>query len=464
MRFWEGGAVTSLLFLAALLVVAVAIRRIVAPVRKMAIPDSVTAGTLGFIFGPSILGIIPLDQAVLETLVYHGLALVFICVALQAPAKARATDGAWSMAIGIPTLALLQGFVGLLVVLIWCTVTNDPQALHPGFGFLVPLGFSQGPGQALSIGTQWEAEGLVSGGQIGLIFAACGFAWCCMIGVPLVEIAKWRGWAKDPGRSGGQDEEHVPADRPQPGTPPPGAQEPLTWQIVSIGTVYLLTFGALTLLNDLLANAPKIQNLIWGFHFIFASLLAMTCRKMVGVLKIPNRLNDNLLGRIAGLVVDFTTAAALCAVQMPVLEKFFVPIMTFTVVGGTLTLIICLWLAKRAFPSAPFEHALVLFGTSTGTMPTGLTLLRILDPDLKGPVATSTVLGATGAIMLGAPLLIVIMPLPVVGWPETYPMGIYKALGLMVVYGVALFVIWRKVGPLRFGKLAKLWPTGSGNK
>ena len=458
MKFWEGGGITDLLFISAILVAAVVIRTLVRPVRRMAIPDAVTAGTLGFILEPKILGWLQFDQDVLEMIVYHGLALVFISVGLQAPVKTAATGGARSMAIGIPTLALIQGFVGLIAILIWAALSGEPQ--HPGFGFLLPLGFSQGPGQALSLGSAWEAEGLVDGGQIGLIFAALGFAYCCLIGVPLVEFAKWRGWTTDKGRSETDEEDNFEAPRPPPLTPPPGGQEPLTWQLVCIGGVYLATFGILMGLSEVLVNKPKLATLIWGFHFIVASLVAMGARKMVGVLKIPNRLNDGLLGRIAGTVVDFTTTAALCAVQLPVLEAYLVPILSITIAGGTITLILCLWLAKRAFPSAPFEHALVLFGCSSGTLPTGLALLRILDPELKGPVATSTVLGATGAIVMGAPLLLVIMPMPVFGWPGNFPGSIYATLGAMCIYLVVLGLVWRLAGPLRFRPLSSLWPLG----
>ena len=33
----------------------------------------------------------------------------------------------------------------------------------------MPLGFNQGPGQALSFGRAWESSGLVDGGDIGII-------------------------------------------------------------------------------------------------------------------------------------------------------------------------------------------------------------------------------------------------------------------------------------------------------
>ena len=83
---------------------------------------------------------------------------------------------------------------------------------------------------------------------------------------------------------------------------------------------------------------------------------------------------------------------------------------------------------------------------STGTLPTGLALLRILDPDLKGPVAGSTVLGATFAFLLAIPLLIVVMPVPVSGWPETFPGNTLIAIGT---------VAWLLISSFRRGRGGK---------
>ena len=120
---------------------------------------------------------------------------------------------------------------------------------------------------------------------------------------------------------------------------------------------------------------------------------------------------------------------------------------------------VCIWAAKRAFPSHPFEHAIVLFGCSTGTMPTGLALLRVLDPELKGPVATSAVLGATAAIIFGAPLLLVVIPAATAGFPGSFPGPVFLALGMIAVWSVVLVVLLRFAAPFRpLRPLTDLWP------
>ena len=58
--------------------------------------------------------------------------------------------------------------------------------LFPTFGFFAPLGFEEGPGQALSFGKVWEGFGFEHAATIGLTFAAIGFFFSFFVGVPLV--------------------------------------------------------------------------------------------------------------------------------------------------------------------------------------------------------------------------------------------------------------------------------------
>jgi ESS family glutamate:Na+ symporter len=459
MVFWQDSGIVQLLMIAGLLLLAAGIRRLVQRRWDIVMPDSMVAGVIGLILGPSLLAVLPFDTAFLEKVVYHALAIVFIAISLQTPVKAKATGNARSMAIGIPLMAMLQGAVGLSVVLIWSAMRGAP--VFPGFGLMVPLGFSQGPGQALSLGKAWESMGFADGGQIGLIMAAIGFAWCAVLGVPLISYARKKGWTEDPGRdpssSGGPRSEAGGMRELR--LPPPGGMEPLSLQLAGIGAVYLLCWLILWGAGNALAGKPQIVALLFGFHFIISAIIAMVFRRVLDVVPVPNRLNDGLLGRIAGSTVDVATCAAFCAIQISVLEANFLPILVTTSIAGGITLVVCVWAAKRAFPSHPFEHAIVLFGTSTGTMPTGLALLRVLDPELEGPVATSTILGATAAIIFGAPLLLVVIPTATAGFPESFPGPVWIAFGMILVWSAVLVVLLRFAAPFRIMRpFTDFWP------
>lgn len=455
MSFWESGLVVDGLIVACLLFAAATLRRLIKPLARLGVPDSMVAGFTGLILGPTALAVLPFNTDTLELFVYHGLAIVFIAVCLQAPAKGKGGGGARSVAFAIPFFAVLQGFIGLLVVLGLAVAASEK--VHPGLGLMLPLGFQQGPGQALSMGRSWEASGFADGGDVGLIIAAMGFAWAVFIGVPLVAIGRKLGWAEDPGR-GGDAAVLDESTRPTP-VPGPGAIELLTSQIAWIGGIYLVTYGILFTASNALVDKPQFAAMVWGFHFIIGCLIALVVRRVLDRFVPDHSLDDALLGRVNAFTVDIVTCSALAAVSLTVFKANLAPILILTTLGGSITLLGCVWFARRAFPRAPFQHAVVMFGAATGTLPTGLALLRIMDPNMEGPVPKNMVLGSAMSLILSVPLLIVVLPIPIAGFADDYWGSIQLAVGILVVYIAALVIGWRLLGPLRFDRpLGKIWP------
>jgi len=442
MDFWANPVVLTGLVLVALLAFAEVVRAAVEPFRRFGLPASIIGGTFGLILGPSVLDWIPVDLSVMRTGVYHALGLVFIALSLQTPAAGTGAGGK-SMAFGITTLVALQTVVGLAVVLALGTVVGTH--LHPGFGLMLPLGFEQGPGQALAMGSAWSKTGMDSGADVGLIVAAIGFGWAIFIGIPLVSWGKSRGYI-----STHRDGEQIDGGSAASTAGAPGGLELLARQVVIIGVLYLLTYGICSGISIGLtaAGAEDIGHMIWGFHFMIGALLAMGFRPLIARSPGGSPLHDGLLGRIAGLTVDVSTCAALAAVQLSVLAANWVSILLVTTAGGLLTLAACVWLTVRAFRNAPFEHCVILFGTATGTLPMGLALLRIIDPELRSPAPTSMVLGSAGAVLGVAPILLAVHPIPIVGWTDNYPTAGWIALGVSVVYVLVTVGLWARFGGL----------------
>lgn len=446
MHYWQDGVVFNGLLIAAMLLVGSLIVRL-GPLEPLGIPVSIAGGVLALLLGPDVANLLPWDRPLLESVVYHGLAVVFIAVSLQSPPPVKKGGGVRSMALAIPMMGALQGLVALAAVLGLGLVLG--RALHPGLGVLLPYGFEQGPGPALSIGAAWEESyGMTDGSEIGLIFAAFGFGWAIVFGVPLVMIGRARGWASGPVR-----EEVESAAEAEKGLGP-GTLEVLTSQAVAIGVVYLATYGLLEGIAAVLGEMDLVKEL-WGFHYIVGALLAIPVRVLLERRDTPSPLNDESLGRINGLTVDVITCAALAAVQIGVFRENWFVIVLVTTLAGTVTLLAALWLSSRAFPDEPFEHAVALFGMATGTLPVGLALLRILDPDLRGSVPTSCVLGSAASVPIAGALYLGIMPMPARQWMN--PAFAWGTLGGLLLFVVGLVVAWRAFGPLRMRVPLTLW-------
>ena len=71
---------------------------------------------------------------------------------------------------------------------------------------------------------------------------------------------------------------------------------------------------------------------------------------------------------------------------------------------------------------------LSMYGMLTGTISSGILLVRELDPQMETPAANNLVLGSSFAIMLGAPLLVL------VGMAPNSTAMTFTVLGLVIVY------------------------------
>ena len=457
MQYWAGSFVQDLLIIISLIAVAAGLRRVIGPLARLGMPDALLAGALGIVFGPTVLDVLPFNAENLELAIYHALALVFIAVSLQAPPPGERSGATRSLIFAIPIIATLQAIVGVGCVLIWNAVSGEPS-LHTGFGVMLPLGFNQGPGPAMTFGSAWEADaGMVDGAQIGLIMAVVGYAWCCVVGVTFVVLGRRWGWTETPGR----DEEGEAARQKEQGVaqlerPPAkraklGGLEPLSAQIVAIALVYLATWLVISVLP------PAVQDRAAPFHFMIATVLALAARPLAARLPEGGPLDDDLLARISSVIVDVATCAALAAVSVTVLGEYLWPILVVSTAGGVTTGFVCLWMARRAFPKRPFEHLIITYGALTGTATTGMALLRMLDPQLTGPSARNYVLAVPLASILALPLILVV-PYPVTDFPGDYPGSALIFVAGLAAYVVVVALAWRLLSPMRFGtKPWKIW-------
>jgi len=470
-QYWQDGGVVTLLFVALLILAARQLHRSVSFIRALAVPPVLVAGLAGLALGGGGLGLVPLQSDILEQVVYHSLPIIYIAMGLRRSKErgeaVRATSGGVvtrirqlvsgippavrSIGLGIPILAMVQGVVGLLVVLAWNGTLGE---LHPGVGIMVPLGFSQGPGQALSLGKAWEGMGMTEGAQIGLAMATLGYVCCAFFGVAYFHIAKRAGW-DDGGWTPLADDTAADASK---STSDGGEMELFTVQLAIVGSVYLVVYAILAGVAGMLGD-PQKAGMIYGFHFIIALIVAMVIRQVANRTRFADFADDRLMGRVAGLAVDLGAVCAIAAVRPDRIGDAMTPVVVLAVIGVAVTVLACIWLARRIFPNQPLSHSLVLFGAMTGTLPTGLALLRLTDPDLRGPAARNMVAGASLAVLFAAPVLLVLLPHPVAGWPESFPGSSWETVAGLSAYVVVLMGVWWLIGPLKFLRpLLSPWP------
>lgn len=153
--------------------------------QKYLIPNSLTAGFMILIFYNIFANKNVISADNLGTIVYHFLSISFIAMTLkESPKRKTGGPALFSNSVALIFQYATQAIIGLLLTILFIK-TLYPE-LFPAFGFFVPLGFSQGPGQAFAIGKNWETMGFDGAGSVGLTFAAIGFLYACFGGVWLI--------------------------------------------------------------------------------------------------------------------------------------------------------------------------------------------------------------------------------------------------------------------------------------
>jgi ESS family glutamate:Na+ symporter len=101
-------------------------------------------------------------------------------------------------------------------------------------------------------------------------------------------------------------------------------------------------------------------------------------------------------------------ASAIGAIAIVLLTQFWIPIVLIAIAGGIVTTITIFWTVSRLFTDNRFIRAIMFYGCLTGTLSTGLALLRVVDPDFKTPVATDYMYASGITFVLVIPLILML--------------------------------------------------------
>lgn len=415
------------------LIIGAFIRYKVRVFKKYLIPAPIIAGFILLFFYNYIDPYIGLGQEFLGNLVYHMLNISFIAMMLRTKEgdfKKKADNNIIANVFGTVSQYGLQAFFGLLLTLI-LIVTVSPN-LFPAFGFLLPLGFELGPGQAYSIALPWVNMGFEGATSVALAIAASGFLIGSIVGVILVNWGISKGYVENPKIK----ESEIKLKKSQ-GLIEYYNLDSLTYHVAIVLGSYFISLMLLTLLTYLLAFIGPIGvqfgDSLWGLNFIFSSLIAMLVRKLLNILKLGHSIETSTCNRITGFSVDLTIASSLGAISIAAISGYIFEILLLIALGTFIAVKLLPWYCKRVFSDNWFKRMLILFGCATGTLPTGLALLRIVEPNMDSGVATDYMYSAAIVFPIMIPLILC-ANLPAMTATTGNYIYFYITLGVSLVY------------------------------
>ena len=297
------------------------------------------------------------------------------------------------------------------------------------------------------MGSTYEALGFAGGRSFGLSIAAAGYLVACVVGVVILNILSHRRRIPEPGK---RVQAHMDGDffQAEGEIPISDSIDKFSVQLAMIIVVYLATYlVSRGITAGLSAVAPglaaTVNTLIWGFNFILGSALAILLRvllekgKKAGILQRQYQ-NNYLLNRSSGFFFDVMIVAGIASINLEDIRGLVLPFLLMAALGGVVTWLYLAAICRKAYPAYYYEGLISMFGMLTGTISSGVLLLREIDPDLATPAANNLITGSSFGIVLGAPVLLL------VGLAPRSDLLCWVTLGIMAAYmGLLVLLILR---------------------
>ena len=405
------------------------------------LPASIIGGLLGFAL--LNFGWAPSNQASEDFVVFafHFFTLSFMSLALtresdpETGVRFRLTKnlGALWLSVAWTVSLAMQALVGLLAI----SLANhfSDETLPQSLGILVTHGFTQGPGQALAMGSIWQEQYSIEHAvNFGLVYASVGFIIAFAVGIP---IAKWELRKKlNENKEVSLTQDfiigfHRSGNRPETGRDITHSSnvDSLVYHLGLLGLAYLVTNAFLTEAREIFEHSiflglPVVIMFSHNLFFVHGLLVCLLLRTLIAKLRLDHLLDVPTQKHITGSSVDLMIVATVMSIQISFLLDYLLPIILVCALVTLATLFLCFGFGKR-LKNLKIERSLALFGCCTGSTGSGLLLLRLLDSNFSTSVSRELVYFNALIIFLSMHILMFVAPLT-------------PSIGLMYLFAIYL--------------------------
>ena len=411
--------------------------------RNMLMPASVIAGVIGFILMNVLAetGLeVGIDSKMYTEIVNQLFIISFISISLTTNTTQTKDSDIKNFAKGTIALGIVWCLLYALTPLAGAGIVallGRNVGMDAIYGMLVQFAFCQGPGQAAAYGMIFEQYGWDNASMAAVTFAAIGFLVAFAIGVPVAKIGIKKGLAKYCGKidektlkgylSKKEQTEYMIKD-----TTCSSNIETLSFHFALIGVCYLLAVGIGKIFSYLPGFLGTSMSAMMFMNGMYAAYIVKFLIKKLHI----DFLQENILqNKITGWTADYLVVCSFMAIAVEMLKDWLPMILIVSIFITLITFAVCFYFGRRIGGENDFERTLGLYGMCTGTVPTGVAIVRIVDPDFK--TTTGLELGACNLVMLAStPVYMIILALA--SGSIEMKIAVYGLIVCVIVYLVIL--------------------------
>ena len=157
-------------------------------------------------------------------------------------------------------------------------------------------------------------------------------------------------------------------------------------------------------------------------------------------------INNYQMDRISGFSFDLMIVAGVTAIEINDIKNYILPVVILSAVGAVITYVYIRMVSKECFRGFEHEMFLMCYGTLTGTASNGMILMKEIDPSLRTPTSSLYILSNFPAMVMIAPLLLLL------GFAAKTPVNAVVACGIFFLLWSAytVFLFRRRIFKKRF--------------
>lgn len=408
----------ALSLLSVLLLVGTFLRAKVKLFQSLYLPASVIGGFIGMIISPEILGrfsnysiseewikTYSLLPGILSVPIFAAIPLgMFLnssnnsnekkSIKSMYPSKVLICFGLFQCA------SMSQSAIGYATNMFFNKI-NPQLNMYRTFGYELSAGFAGGHGLAAATGKLLEGFGIpqweIAQG-VALTTATIGLIGGIVFGIIFINLAVRKNKTKiikrindnaDKSMEVGYNKDINKQNSLGRETFLSSSIETITFHLAIIFTVCGIAYIVLNFVKKM--NIAGLNVLpVWTYSMIIMFALNFIIKKLNLVWMVDAKVKAKIMGTLS----DFAIVSAMTSLPIKAIINYIAPITVMCILGFIITYLLVFPLNSFFFKEDySFERAIISWGTLTGVLITGMTLLKICDPEYKSPALSEFSLG-----------------------------------------------------------------------
>ncbi|WP_288519628.1 sodium/glutamate symporter [uncultured Brachyspira sp.] len=402
----------ALSLLSVLLLIGTFLRAKVKLFQSLYLPASVIGGFIGIIISPEILGrfsnysiseewikTYSLLPGILSVPIFAAIPLGMFLnenknIKSMYPSKVLICFGLFQC------VSMSQSAIGYATNMFFSKI-NPQLNMYRTFGYELSAGFAGGHGLAAATGKLLEGFGIpqweIAQG-VALTTATIGLIGGIVFGIIFINLAVRKNKTKiikrindnaDKSMEVGYNKDINKQNSLGRETFLSSSIETITFHLAIIFTVCGIAYIVLNLVKKM--NIAGLNVLpVWTYSMIIMFALNFIIKKLNLVWMVDAKVKAKIMGTLS----DFAIVSAMTSLPIKAIINYIAPITVMCILGFIITYLLVFPLNSFFFKEDySFERAIISWGTLTGVLITGMTLLKICDPEYKSPALSEFSLG-----------------------------------------------------------------------